>query len=99
MIGGDALTGTVTLLNPAPPGGVEVTLVSGDTGLLTLPAKVSIPAGGFGATFTIATAPVSVPTRVIVDSGTAFEGVPRTVHLADADAAGKPGSRAEPRRP
>jgi hypothetical protein len=73
VIGGDALTGTVTLLNPAPPGGVDVTLVNGDTSLLTLPAKVSIPAGAFGATFNIATLPVSVPTRVIVDSGTAFE--------------------------
>ena len=52
----------------------EVTLVSGNTSLLALPAKVSIPAGSFGATFTVATAPVSVPTRLIVDSGTAFEG-------------------------
>ena len=74
VIGGDALTGTVTLMNPAPPGGIEVTLVSGNTSLITPPAKVSIPAGGFGATFSIATSPVSVPTRVIVDSGTAFEG-------------------------
>ena len=74
VIGGDTLTGTVTLLNPAPPGGIEVTLVSGNTSLLTPPAKVFIPAGGFGATFSIATSPVSVPTRVIVDSGTAFEG-------------------------
>ena len=73
VIGGHALTGTVALLNPAPPGGIEVTLVSGNTSLLTPPAKVFIPAGGFGATFAIATSPVSVPTRVILDSGTAFE--------------------------
>ena len=73
VIGGQALTGTVALLNPAPPGGIEVTLVSGNTNLLTPPAKIFIPAGGFGAAFTIATSPVSVPTRVILDSGTAFE--------------------------
>src|SRR5262245_4551425 len=74
VIGGDALVGTVTLLNPAPSGGVEVTIVSRDTSLFTAPAKVIIPAGGLGATFNIATAPVSVPTRVVIDCGTAFEG-------------------------
>ena len=74
IVGGDFVTGTLTLLNPAPPGGVEVTIVSGDTGLVVAPAKVLIPAGGTGATFNMATAPVSVPTRVIIDCGTAMEG-------------------------
>jgi hypothetical protein len=74
VVGGDFLTGTVTLLNPAPPGGVEVTLVSGDTALVMPPASVSIPAGGTGTTFNIATAPVAIPTRVIIDTGTGFEG-------------------------
>src|SRR5262245_21676144 len=31
VIGGDVVTGTLTLLNPAPPGGAEITLVSSDT--------------------------------------------------------------------
>src|SRR5262249_41552470 len=74
VVGGDFLTGTVTLLNPAPPGGVEVTLVSSDTALVMPPASVSIPAGGTGTTFNIATAPVAIPTRVIIDTGTGFEG-------------------------
>src|SRR5947209_5565789 len=75
VVGGStSLTGTVTLLNPAPPGGVEVTLVSGDTSLVKLPASVSIPAGGTGTTFAITTAPVAVPTRVIIDTGAGFEG-------------------------
>src|SRR5262245_2173440 len=74
VVGGTAVTGTLTLLNPAPPGGVEVTLVSSDTSLAAPPAKVSIPAGGKGATFSIPTAAVSVPTRVVFNSGTAFEG-------------------------
>ncbi|HEY2952083.1 MAG TPA: hypothetical protein VGK40_05850, partial [Verrucomicrobiae bacterium] len=74
VIGGNVLTGTLTLLNPAPPGGVEVTLVSSDTSLVAPPAKVSIPAGGTGATFSIPTAPALVPTRVVISSGTAFEG-------------------------
>src|SRR5262245_35993180 len=74
VIGGDTVVGTVTLLSPAPPGGVEVTIVSRDTSLAATPAKVFIPAGGMCATFNIATAPVSVPTRVVFDCGTAFEG-------------------------
>ena len=73
VIGGDVVTGTVTLLNPAPPGGVTVTLASGNTTLLTPPPTVFIPAGGTGATFNVATSPVSAPTRVILDSGTGFE--------------------------
>jgi len=73
VTGGDVVTGTVTLLNPAPPGGVTVTLASGNTSLLTPPPTVFIPAGGTGATFNVATSPVSAPTRVILDSGTGFE--------------------------
>lgn len=74
VIGGETVVGTITLLDPAPPGGVEVTIVSRDTSLVTPPAKVFIPAGEFGATFNIATAPVSAQTRVVIDCGTAFEG-------------------------
>src|SRR5262249_11885442 len=74
IVGGNSVTGTLTLLNPAPAGGVQVTLVSSDTSLAAPPAKVTIPASAFGATFSIPTAPVSVPTRVVFNSGTAFEG-------------------------
>ena len=66
--------GRVTLLNPAPPGGVEVSLVNNDSDFISLPATVFIPAGGTGATFNVLTAPVVGPTRVTMDSGTAFEG-------------------------
>lgn len=72
-VGGDVLTGTLTLFNPAPPGGVEVTLVSDDINLAAPPAKVLIPAGDMGATFDLPTAPVSVPTRVVLDCGTAMD--------------------------
>jgi len=74
VVGGASVLGTVTLLNPAPPGGVEVTLVNNDSSLISMPATVVIPAGGTGATFNVLTAPVSVPTRATMDSGTAFEG-------------------------
>ena len=70
VVGGTSLTGTVTLQSAAPPGGVTVRLVSGDTSLVRPPATVSIPAGATDADFTIATSAVSVPTRVTIDPGT-----------------------------
>jgi hypothetical protein len=69
VIGGDATTGTVTLLNPAPAGGAVVTLVSADPATVTLPPTVFIPAGGTGASFNITTSAVSAATRVRIDSG------------------------------
>ena len=74
VIGGNSTVGRVTLLNPAPPGGVEVSLVNNDSDFVSLPATVVIPAGETGATFNVLTAPVAVPTQVTMDSGTAFEG-------------------------
>jgi hypothetical protein len=74
VIGGSTVTGTVTLLGPAPAGGVEVTLVSSNTALARPPASVLVPAGATGASFAITTAAVSQPTRIVFDFGTAFEG-------------------------
>ena len=95
VVGGGSVLGTVTLLNPAPPGGVVVTLVNNDSDLITLPPNVFIPAGGTGATFNVLTSPVSVPTRVTMDSGTAFEGyhAPATwLNLLPAGSATPPAS-------
>ncbi len=69
VIGGDATTGTVTLLNPAPPGGAVVTLISADPSVVSVPPSVSIPAGGTGASFAITTSPVTAAARVRIDSG------------------------------
>src|SRR5204863_41654 len=95
VVRGGSVLGTVTLLNPAPPGGVVVTLVNNDSDLITLPPNVFIPAGGTGATFNVLTSPVSVPTRVTMDSGTAFEGyhAPATwLNLLPAGSATPPAS-------
>jgi hypothetical protein len=70
VVGGTSFTGTVTLQSAAPPGGVTVRLISGETSLVRPPATVFIPAGATDADFTIATSPVSVPTRVTLDPGT-----------------------------
>src|SRR3954471_12098254 len=69
VLGGNSTTGTVTLLNPAPPGGARVTLVSADPAVVGLPPSVFIPAGGTGASFNITTSSVSTAARVRIDSG------------------------------
>src|SRR4051812_11228144 len=69
VVGGNSTTGTVTLLNPAPPGGAVVTLVSADPAVVGLPPSVFIPAGGTGASFNITTSSVSTAARVRIDSG------------------------------
>ena len=51
VVGGTTFTGTVTLQSAAPPGGVTVRLVSGDTSLVRPPATVFIPAGATDADF------------------------------------------------
>src|SRR5438093_2937460 len=74
VAGGGSVVGTATLLNPAPLGGVTVTLVNNNTDLITLPPTVFIPAGGTGVTFGVTTAPVSIPTRVVINAGDGLEG-------------------------
>jgi hypothetical protein len=73
VIGGTSLTGTIALLNPAPAGGIDVTLFSNDPSLTTVPPRVFIPAGQMGAVFNVATSPVTIPTRMVINSGTGFE--------------------------
>src|SRR5262245_60492126 len=58
-VGGGPLTGTVTLQRAAPAGGVEVTLVSGDTALVRPPPTVVVPEGATAASFPITTAAVT----------------------------------------
>ena len=43
VAGGNAVTGTITLQRPAPPGGIDVTIVSSDTSLAQPPAHVLVP--------------------------------------------------------
>ena len=74
VIGGNPVTGRLTLQQPAPAGGIEVTLVSEDTSLVRPPAKVMIAEGAFGATFPIATSAVSAATKVVLHTGTFGDG-------------------------
>lgn len=52
---GNSTNGTVTLSAPAPAGGAVVTLTSGNTAVVTLPAQVSIAAGARSARFGVKT--------------------------------------------
>ncbi|MEY2400307.1 MAG: hypothetical protein QOJ08_418, partial [Ilumatobacteraceae bacterium] len=53
--GGNPSTGTVTLVSPAPAGGVTVALSSHDTRWATVPATVTVPAGASSADFVVNT--------------------------------------------
>jgi hypothetical protein len=74
VVGGNPVNGKITLQQPAPAGGLEVTLVSEDTALVRPPANVLVPAGAFGATFSIPTSPVSAQTKVVIHAGTFSDG-------------------------
>ena len=74
VVGGTSVTGTVTLQAPAPPGGTTVRLVSSDPNIVRAPATVFIPGGATDIDFSIPTSAVSVPVRVIVETGTDVDG-------------------------
>jgi hypothetical protein len=74
VVGGTSINGTITLNSAAPPEGVTVRLVSSDPSLVSVPATVSIPAGGTDADFPIATTAVSASKRVYIDTGTDVDG-------------------------
>jgi len=71
VVGGNSVTGTVTLQRAAPAGGIEVTLVSNETSLLRPPAKVMVPEGATAASFAITTAAVTRTVPITINSGTA----------------------------
>ncbi|MFN0164808.1 MAG: TIGR03790 family protein [Bryobacteraceae bacterium] len=59
LVGGRGSVGTVQLAAAAPSGGTAVSLVSLNTSLATVPASVTVPAGGRSANFAISTLPVA----------------------------------------
>ncbi len=66
VIGGNSATGTV-LLAAATPVTATVNL-SDNSGAVSVPASVSIPAGGTSASFTITTSSVSASTAVVISA-------------------------------
>jgi hypothetical protein len=62
--GGNPSTGTVTLSEPAPPGGAAITLTSEDPTLAAAPERVTVPAGRTVAHFWVRTSVVSIPRAI-----------------------------------
>jgi len=55
VVGGNAATGRVRLFEPAPTGGVNVTLTTNNAGLVLIPTVVTVPEGQDSVPFTIDT--------------------------------------------
>lgn len=74
-------TGTVTLSRPAPMGGANITLTSGNPGAATVPATFTVPQGATTATFTVTTknVPASVTSRITASLNSSSQQVVLTV--------------------
>ena len=79
VVGGDPVTGTVTLTATAPTGGAVVSLSGGDP--VTVPASVTVPSGSASATFPISTRAVgdTIPATISGSYGGASASVVLTV--------------------
>ena len=71
--------GTVTLNGPAPAGGVSVAVSSSNTGVATVPATMTVPAGQSSATFTITAANVSGATTITATANGVSQSATLTV--------------------
>jgi beta-propeller repeat-containing protein len=76
VTGGVASKATVALSNPAPAGGVVITLASSDTSVATVPATTRIAEGRTTATVTVATKAATAATTV--DISATYDGVTKT---------------------
>ena len=80
VTGGNSSTGTVTLSGPAPAGGAQVTLSSGNTTVARVPTSVTVAAGATNATFAVSTSAVGSSTTVTISA--AYNGATRSASLA-----------------
>src|SRR6267154_2100991 len=79
VIGGlQSSTGTVTLSGPAPAGGAQVMLSSGN-GAASVSSSVTVPGGSSGATFTISTSTVAASTPITISAS--YGGVSASASL------------------
>ncbi len=83
VVGGQPTTGTVTLTNfPRAAGGAVITLTSGDSATLQVPATVTVPQGLFSVTFPITTVVVPGQKGVSVKATYNTSNVTTTVSVA-----------------
>lgn len=84
VVGGQSSQGTVTLDQPAPTGGVTVSLVSSSPSVVSVPASVSVPETALSATFAIGTTPVTTTTVVTVDASFSTSNASDTITVESA---------------
>jgi len=66
VLGGNAVTGTITLGNPAPNGGLAVGIGFNPNGIASISAPVVVPAGASAVNFTINTVPQTSNAQVTI---------------------------------
>lgn len=66
VVGGNSVTGTVTLTAAAPAGGFVVNLNSSASTVASVPSSVTVPAGATSANFTVSTRAVTSSTNVTI---------------------------------
>lgn len=83
IVGGNTDTGIIQLASPAPAGGVDVSVFTNDTSLISFPNgdTVNVPEGQMIATFPVATKGVDVQTDVTVTAATLGFGDTKTLTL------------------
>jgi hypothetical protein len=79
VVGGNSLTGTVTLSGAAPTGGAQVALSSSNSTVARTPTSVTVAAGATSATFTLNTSAVTASTTVTISG--AYGGASRSASL------------------
>ncbi len=80
VFGGTSSTGTVTLTQAAPAGGLSVALASSKPAVANVPASVLVPAGSNSASFTISTSITRKNASSVISAS--YSGVVRTATLA-----------------
>jgi len=81
---GQVTTGTVTLTGPAPAGGLQVTLHSGNTTALPVPANVTVAANSTSQTFSATAGSVTTSTNVAVTAMTSTTTVTGNITILPA---------------
>jgi hypothetical protein len=76
LVGGNSASGTLTLSGAAPSSGAVIALTSSNPSIVSVPATVTIGAGGSSATFSISTQSVTASTSVTLSA--TYGGTTRT---------------------
>ena len=88
VVGGSPSTGTITLVSPAPSGGVVMTLHSSNTAVATVPGTVTLAANATTATFTISTGTVTAISTSSISA--TYSGSTQSATLTVTPAGGPP---------